>query len=309
MKSFTLEKLANLLGGTPLGSIDSIITNLQDSKTCNKHAACYLKEQKFAESLSNDAGAVITSQEIAEKLKNVKNFIIVDDPYLAYAEATNIFYRNYIQENESHETIFGKDVAVGKNTVINSNCVIGDNVVIHDNVSIYSGTKIGNNSIIHSGAVIGSDGFGYAPSKQGWKKIQHLGGVEIGNHVEIGAKSTVDRGALGNTVIEDGVKIDNHVHVAHNSYIGENTAIAAQSGVAGSTKIGRNCMIGGQVGIIGHLKIGDNVKIQAQAGVTSDVESNARITGTPAIPFMNYNKSYIHFKNLPEIVKKIDKRD
>ena len=103
MKSFTLEKLANLLGGTPLGSIDSIITNLQDSKTCNKHAACYLKEQKFAESLSNDAGAVITSQEIAEKLKNVKNFIIVDDPYLAYAEATNIFYRNYIQENESHE--------------------------------------------------------------------------------------------------------------------------------------------------------------------------------------------------------------
>ena len=283
MKSFTLEKLANLLGGTPLGSIDSIITNLQDSKTCNKHAACYLKEQKFAESLSNDAGAVITSQEIAEKLKNVKNFIIVDDPYLAYAEATNIFYRNYTQENESHETIFGKDVAVGKNTVINSNCVIGDNVVIHDNVSIYSGTKIGNNSIIHSGAVIGSDGFGYAPSKQGWKKIQHLGGVEIGNHVEIGAKSTVDRGALGNTVIEDGVKIDNHVHVAHNSYIGENTAIAGQSGMAGSVKIGKNCQIAGQVGIVGHIEIADNVVVLAKTLVTKSLKKAGVYSGVMPI--------------------------
>ena len=283
MESFTLEKLANLLGGTPLGSIDSIITNLQDSKTCNKHAACYLKEQKFAESLSNDAGAVITSQEIAEKLKNVKNFIIVDDPYLAYAEATNIFYRNYIQENESHETIFGKDVAVGKNTVINSNCVIGDNVVIHDNVSIYSGTKIGNNSIIHSGAVIGSDGFGYAPSKQGWKKIQHLGGVEIGNHVEIGAKSTVDRGALGNTVIEDGVKIDNHVHVAHNSYIGENTAIAGQSGMAGSVKIGKNCQIAGQVGIVGHIEIADNVIVLAKTLVTKSLKKAGVYSGVMPI--------------------------
>ena len=283
MKSFTLEKLANLLGGTPLGSIDSIITNLQDSKTCNKHAACYLKEQKFAESLSNDAGAVITSQEIAEKLKNVKNFIIVDDPYLAYAEATNIFYRNYTQENESHETIFGKDVAVGKNTVINSNCVIGDNVVIHDNVSIYSCTKIGNNSIIHSGAVIGSDGFGYAPSKQGWKKIQHLGGVEIGNHVEIGAKSTVDRGALGNTVIEDGVKIDNHVHVAHNSYIGENTAIAGQSGMAGSVKIGKNCQIAGQVGIVGHIEIADNVVVLAKTLVTKSLKKAGIYSGVMPI--------------------------
>ena len=283
MKSFTLEKLANLLGGTPLGSLDSIITNLQDSKTCNKHAACYLKEQKFAESLSNDAGAVITSQEIAEKLKNVKNFIIVDDPYLAYAEATNIFYRNYTQENESHETIFGKDVAVGKNTVINSNCVIGDNVVIHDNVSIYSCTKIGNNSIIHSGAVIGSDGFGYAPSKQGWKKIQHLGGVEIGNHVEIGAKSTVDRGALGNTVIEDGVKIDNHVHVAHNSYIGENTAIAGQSGMAGSVKIGKNCQIAGQVGIVGHIEIADNVVVLAKTLVTKSLKKAGIYSGVMPI--------------------------
>ena len=114
---------------------------------------------------------------------------------------------------------------------------------------------------------------------------------------------------IGSTIIGNGAKLDNQIQIAHNVEIGTNTVIAAQSGVAGSTKIGKNCMIGGQVGIIGHLKIGDNVKIQAQAGVTSNIDSNARITGTPAIPFMNYNKSYIHFKNLPEIVKKIDNKD
>ena len=157
MESFTLEKLANSLGGTPLGSLDSVITSLQDSKTCNKHSVCYIKDHKFSNSLSSNAGAVITTEEIAGKINSTKNFIIVDDPYLAYAEASNIFYQNYAKENESQETIFGKNVSIGTNTVINSNCVIGDNVIIHDNVSIYSCTKIGNNSIIHSGAVIGSD--------------------------------------------------------------------------------------------------------------------------------------------------------
>ena len=283
MKSYTLEKLAGLLGGTPLGSIDATLTNLQDSKKCNKQSVCYLKDLKFCESLSSDAGAVITTEEIAKKLKKNKNFIIVDDPYLAYAEVSNIFYQNYLQKNDSKETIFGKNVSIGKNTVVNSNCVIGENVVIHDNVSIYSCTKIGSNSIIHSGTVIGSDGFGYAPSKQVWNKIQHLGGVEIGKHVEIGAKSTVDRGALGNTVIEDGVKIDNHVHVAHNSHIDKNTAIAGQSGMAGSVKIGKNCQIAGQVGIVGHIEIADNVIVLAKTLVTKSLKEAGIYSGVMPI--------------------------
>ncbi len=177
------------------------------------------------------------------------------NPYLAYAEASNIFYQNYAKENESQETIFGKNVSLGTNTVINSNCVIGDNVIIHDNVSIYSCTKIGNNSIIHSGAVIGSDGFGYAPSKEGWHKIQHLGGVEIGNHV----------------------------HVAHNSYIGENTAIAGQSGMAGSVKIGKNCQIAGQVGIVGHIEIADNVIVMAKTLVTKSLKEAGVYSGVMPI--------------------------
>ena len=200
---------------------------------------------------------------------------------------------------------------------IDNQVFIGDNVKkLEITVKIYPGTKIlndtifGNSCIIHSSCSIGSDGFGFAPNDDGtYKKIPQTGNVVIGDNVEIGSNSTIDRATIGSTIIKDGVKLDNQIQIAHNVEIGENTAIAAQSGIAGSTKIGKNCMIGGQVGIIGHLKIGDNVKIQAQAGVTSDVESNARITGTPAISYMNYNKSYIHFKNLPEIVKKIDKKD
>ena len=222
----------------------------------------------------------------------------------------------------SETSFVGSFTTIGKNSIISDNCVIenqvfiGNNVKIGDGTVIYPGVKIlddsiiGKNCIIHSSCSIGSDGFGFAPNEDGsYKKIPQTGNVIIGDHVEIGSNSTIDRATLGSTIINNGVKLDNQIQIAHNVEIGENTAIAAQSGSAGSTKIGKNCMIGGQVGIIGHIKIGDNVKIQAQAGVTSDIESNATITGTPAISYMNYNKSYVHFKNLPEIVKKIDKKD
>ena len=193
---------------------------------------------------------------------------------------------------------------------IGNNVKIGNGSLIYPGVKILDDTIIGQNCIIHSSTTIGSDGFGFAPNDDGsYKKIPQTGNVVIGDNVEIGSNSTIDRATLGSTIISKGVKLDNQIQIAHNVEIGENTAIAAQSGVAGSTKIGKNCMIGGQVGIIGHIKIGDNVKIQAQAGVTSNIESNSRVTGTPAISYMNYNKSYIHFKNLPEIVKKIDKKD
>ena len=282
MESITLEKLAKLLGGTPLGSFDLDLFHLQDSKVCDERSVCYLKDKKFIDTLSNKAGAVITSRELADQINN-KNLIIVEDPYLGYANASKVFFEKYKNENESKESIFGENVIIGKNSVVNSNCIIGNNVIIYDNVSIYSRTKIGDNCIIHSGTVIGSDGFGYASSNDGWKKIEHLGGVEIGTNVEIGAKSAVDRGALGNTVIEDGVKIDNQVHVAHNSYIGENTAIAGQSGMAGSVKIGKNCQIAGQVGIVGHIEIVDNVIVMAKTLVTKSLKEPGVYSGVMPI--------------------------
>ena len=283
MESFTLEQLAKLIGGTPLGSFDQKISHLQDSRACDSSSVCYVKEKKFIDTLSHDAGAVITTKDLAAHITSTKNFIIVDDPYLAYAKASKVFSAAYNEENKKVETKFGDNVKIGQNSVINPNCVIGNNVLIHDNVSIYSCTHIGDNSIIHSGTVIGSDGFGYAPTGDGWHKIEHLGGVKIGKNVEIGASSAVDRGALGNTVIEDGVKIDNKVHIAHNTIIGENTAIAGMSGTAGSVKIGKNCQIAGQVGIIGHIEIADNVTVMAKTLVTKSLKEAGVYSGVMPI--------------------------
>jgi len=283
MESFTLEQLAKLIGGTPLGSFDLKISYLQDSKVCDSTSICYVKDKKFIDSLNSEAGAVITTKALVEDIGAIQNFIVVDDPYLAYAKISKVFFNAYKASNEAVETKYGKHVQIGQNTVINSNCVIGDNVIIHDNVSIYSCTDIGDNSIIHSGSVIGSDGFGYAPNNSGWHKIEHLGGVKIGKNVEIGAKTAVDRGALGDTVIEDGVKIDNQVHIAHNTIIGENTAIAGQSGTAGSVKIGKNCQIAGQVGIIGHIEIADNVVVLAKTLVTKSLKEAGAYSGVMPI--------------------------
>ena len=283
MESFTLEQLAKLIGGTPLGSFDFKISYLQDSKVCDSTSICYVKDKKFIDTLSSEAGAVITTTALLEDIGLTQNFIVVDDPYLAYAKTSKVFFDAYKASNEAVETKYGKNVQIGQNTVINSNCVIGDNVIIHDNVSIYSCTDIGDNSIIHSGSVIGSDGFGYAPNNSGWHKIEHLGGVKIGKNVEIGAKTAVDRGALGDTVIEDGVKIDNQVHIAHNTIIGENTAIAGQSGTAGSVKIGKNCQIAGQVGIIGHIEIADNVIVMAKTLVTKSLKEAGAYSGVMPI--------------------------
>ena len=283
MESFTLEQLAKLIGGTPLGSFDLKISYLQDSKVCDSTSICYVKDKKFIDTLSSEAGAVITTTALLEDIGSTQNFIVVDDPYLAYAKTSKVFFDAYKASNEAVETKYGKNVQIGQNTVINSNCVIGDNVVIHDNVSIYSCTDIGDNSIIHSGSVIGSDGFGYAPNNSGWHKIEHLGGVKIGKNVEIGAKTAVDRGALGDTIIEDGVKIDNQVHIAHNTIIGENTAIAGQSGTAGSVKIGKNCQIAGQVGIIGHIEIADNVVVMAKTLVTKSLKEAGAYSGVMPI--------------------------
>ena len=334
--NFTAGQIADQLNGTVVGNRDVVINTLSKIEEGKKGSLTFLANPKYTEYIySTDASATIVSNDFKPTEKTTTTLIKVKDPYSSFTKILELFNdgeskkdgisdKSDIDKSSiiSKSSYVGSYTTIGKNSVIGSDCVIdsqvfiGDNVKIGNNCKIYPGTKIlndttiGNSCIIHSSCSIGSDGFGFAPNDDGtYKKIPQTGNVVIGNNVEIGSNSTIDRATIGSTIINDGVKLDNQIQIAHNVEIGENTAIAAQSGVAGSTKIGRNCMIGGQVGIIGHLKIGDNVKIQAQAGVTSDVESNARITGTPAISYMNYNKSYIHFKNLPEIVKKIDKKD
>ena len=184
---------------------------------------------------------------------------------------------------------------------------MGDNVTVFAGAKIYSETVIGNNCVIHSGAIVGADGFGFAPNEKGeFNKVPQTGNVIIEDNVDIGAGTSIDRATLGSTVIRKGVKLDNQIQIAHNVEIGENTVIAAQTGIAGSTKIGKSCMIGGQVGIVGHITIGDNVRIQAQSGIGRNVKDGEVLQGSPALNYGDYNKSYVHFKNLPKIMERFN---
>ena len=334
--NFTAGQIADQLNGIVIGDKEVDISSLSKIEEGVKGSLTFLANPKYTEYIYNTkASATIASNDF-KPTKEIKTTLIkVKDPYYSFTTLLELFNINDNNKSGisklseinktssiSKSSFIGSFTIIGKNCMIEDECFIHEQVFIGDNVKIGSGTKIypgvkilndtiiGKKCIIHSLCCIGSDGFGFTPNNDGsYKKIPQTGNVIIEDNVEIGSNSTIDRATIGSTIIRKGVKLDNQIQIAHNVEIGENTAIAAQSGIAGSTKIGKNCMIGGQVGIIGHIKIGDNVKIQAQAGVTSDVESNSRITGTPAINYMNYNKSYIHFKNLPEIIKKIEKKD
>ena len=216
---------------------------------------------------------------------------------------------------------------IGPYAYIGENCIIGDGCSIYPQVYIGDKTRLGNNCtlypvvkiyhecilgegcIVHAGAVIGSDGFGFAPqSDSEFMKIPQLGNVILEDHVEIGANVTIDRATMGSTIIRKGVKLDNLIQIGHNVEVGENTVMAAQTGIAGSSKVGKNCMFGGQVGIAGHLKVADGTKIGAQAGIAGDVkEENTAIIGSPAIDFRLFLKSSVIFKKLPEMKMKIDR--
>ena len=334
--NFTAGHIADKINGTVVGDRDIDIFNISKIEEGSKGSLTFLANPKYTEFIyTTKASAAIVSSDFEPTERIELTLIKVKDPYSSFTTILELFNKDLSKRKGisqltdvdksskiSDSAFIGSFSSVGENSIIGEKCIIENQVFIGNNVEIgkgcliYPGVKIlddtiiGQNCIIHSSTTIGSDGFGFAPNDDGsYKKIPQTGNVVIGDNVEIGSNSTIDRATLGSTIISNGVKLDNQIQVAHNVEIGENTAIAAQSGVAGSTKIGKNCMIGGQVGIIGHIKIGDNVKIQAQAGVTSNIESNSRVTGTPAISYMNYNKSYVHFKNLPEIVKKIDKKD
>jgi UDP-3-O-[3-hydroxymyristoyl] glucosamine N-acyltransferase len=214
-----------------------------------------------------------------------------------------------------HYSTIGKNCCIGKRSIIYNHVVVGDNVtigeecIIYPGVVIYANTLIGNHCILHANSVIGSDGFGFVPMPDGtFKKIPHLGNVIIEDDVEVGANTVIDRASLGSTIIKKGVKLDNLIQIAHNVQLGENTAIAAQTGIAGSTKVGSNCLIGGQVGIAGHISVADRTLIQAKSGISSNIsEKGKKMYGYPAIDYQNYLKSYAYFKNFEQLVDKLRK--
>jgi UDP-3-O-[3-hydroxymyristoyl] glucosamine N-acyltransferase len=249
--------------------------------------------------------ALASLMELVEKGKNHKKGIespaFVDPSANFSPEAVYIGAFAYIGKN----VVLGKNAAIYPHTYIGDNVTIGDNTIIYAGVKIYAGCSIGKRCIIHAGAVIGADGFGFAKEGSKYKKIPQLGNVRIEDDVEIGANTTIDRAIMDSTVIRRGVKLDNLIQIAHNVEIGEDTVIAAQTGIAGSTKVGKHCMLGGQSGLIGHLTVGDNVGIGAQAGVIGNVESDKNIMGMPAFNVKDFLRSNVIFRKLPEMDREI----
>ena len=202
----------------------------------------------------------------------------------------------------------GNGVMIYPNAVIGDNCKVGDGTIIYAGVKIYEGVEIGRNCILHAGAVIGADGFGFAPTGDGgWNKIDQIGNVVLEDNVEVGANTCVDRATMGSTILHAGVKVDNLCQIAHNVVIGNNTAMASQVGIAGSCKVGENCIIAGQAGLVGHITVGDNVTIGAQSGVTHSVGSNLQIFGSPAMEATKRRKVEVLVRNIEKLAQRIEK--
>jgi UDP-3-O-[3-hydroxymyristoyl] glucosamine N-acyltransferase len=330
---FTAQQIAGILDGDIEGNPDIEVYKLSKIEEGSEGSITFLANPKYNSYLySTKASIAIVNKGFKPDSKVKTTLIKVDDAYLAfskileyynlvklnkfgieepsfisktatYGEGVYIGAFSYLAENVK----IGRNVKIFPNTYIGDNAVIGDNTILFSGAKIYSDTIIGNDCVINSGVIIGADGFGFAPSENGeYKKIPQIGNVIIEDYVDIGAATTIDRATMGSTIIRSGVKLDNHIQIAHNVEIGKNTVIASQTGVAGSTKIGENCLIGGQVGIVGHITIGNNVKIQAQSGIGRNVKDNEVLQGSPAFALSDYNKSYVHFRNLPKIVKNIN---
>jgi len=330
---FTASQIAEILGGEIYGNADVEVFKLSKIEEGEKGSLTFLSNPKYTPFIySTKASIAIVGKDFIPEKEFETTLVKVDDAYQSFAllleyynqakpQKTGVEQPSYVGENtEIPEDIYigafayiGNNVTIGKNVKVYPNVYIGDNVKVGDNViffsgaKIYSETEIGNNCIINSGAIIGADGFGFAPDKEGvYGKIPQIGNVIIEDNVDIGAATTIDRATMGSTIIRSGVKLDNQIQVAHNVEIGKNTVIAAQCGIAGSSKIGENCMFGGQVGVAGHLTIGNNVKIQAQSGISKNIKDGETIQGTPAFGYSDFNKSYVYFKKLPELVATIN---
>ncbi len=331
--NFTAAVIAEFLKGTIEGNPETQVNNISKIEEGKAGTLSFLANPKYNHYLYETESSIVLINNDFKLEKSVSATLIrVPNAYEAFASLLELYQQSRfnpqgISEKSSiAETAqIGEDLYLGDFSVIGENCKIGNNVKIYHNVTIgenvsigddttirsgvhiYYDSVIGKNCYIHSGSVIGAEGFGFAPQDNGeYKKIPQVGNVILEDNVEIGANTCVDRATLGSTILRKGVKIDNLIQVAHNVEIGENTVVAAQTGISGSTKIGKQCMIGGQVGFVGHLKIADGSILAAQAGVNRDIKKSGEILqGTPAIPIRNFQKSAVHHKNLPDLVQRL----
>ncbi len=326
---FKAKDIAAFLNGEIVGDGTVSISGVSKIEEGKSGTLSFLSNPKYESFIyETNASVVLVNKNFVPRAKVKPTLIKVEDAYQAFASLLEMYMQakvkikkgieqpSFIDESASFgEDVYvgafvyaGKNVKVGYGVKLYPQVYLGDNVVIGNNTILYAGVKIyedsvvGSNCILHAGAVIGSDGFGFAPQPDGtYQKIPQIGNVILEDNVEIGANTTLDCGTFGSTIIRKGAKIDNLVQIAHNCEVGENTVIAAQSGLAGTTRIGKNCRLGGQVGLAGHLTIGDNVNIGAQSGVSKSVKSNETILMSPAFNYKDAVKAAIIFKNLPQL--------
>jgi len=330
--SVTLHALAKIVDAEIIGDADLLISGVASLDSADKSQITFIASPAFKDSLATTSAAAVIIESTYKDTCPV-SALVVNNALAAFAKIADYLHpftpefagvhSSVIIDNSAQidtsssvgalstigaDVVIEKNVHIGSSCVIEKNCVLKSGTILHSNVTIAYDCELGENVIIHQGAVIGSDGFGNAHENGKWVKIPQLGRVIIGNNVEVGANTAIDRGALNNTIIHDGVRIDNLVHIAHNVEIGENSAVAGCVGIAGSTVIGKNCMFGGQVGISGHLNITDNVVATGGTLIFQSIDSSGTYSsGYPLDTNKNWRRSYIRVKQLDDMAKRIKK--
>lgn len=331
---FTARQISDLLSGTVEGNPEVVVSSLSKIEEGGMGSLSFLSNPKYLNYIyTTQASIVIVNRSLELTDKVSCTLIRVEDAYTAFSVLLEQYNSVRLQkqgiepQSYIHPTAqIGKDVYIGTFAYIGANSIIGDRTKIYPNtyvgdsvkiganttlfagVKVYYDSEIGNNVVLHSGAVIGADGFGFAPQEDGsYKKVAQIGNVRIEDNVEIGANTCIDRATMGSTIIRKGVKLDNLIQIAHNAEIGENTVIASQSGVSGSTKISENCIIGGQVGVVGHINIAKGSQIQAQSGVNKGItQENKKWAGSPATSFQDNARSHVVLQRLPALERTIE---
>lgn len=323
---FNAAQIADLVSGSVDGNSNAEVFKLSKIEEGTEGSLSFLANPKYTPFLyTTEATITLVSDDFVAEKEYKTTLVRVTDPYEAFSKLLKHYNKiGHLPKASISDKAFvsndalcfenisiGDNAHIGAHTTIGKNCVIhpqvfigenvniGDNTIIHVGARILDHTVIGNYCVIQNNSVIGADGFGWSPNDSGsYDKVPQTGNVVIGDHVDVGANTTIDRATLGSTRIGEGVKLDNLIQIGHNVEIGAHTVIAAQTGIAGSTKVGTHCQIGGQVGISGHLTIGNRVGIQAKSGILKNIKDDSKIMGYPAFDYIAFNKSYVHFRNL-----------
>ncbi len=331
---FTAAQIAAMVGGVVEGDGQAVVSTFAKIEEGHPGALSFLANPKYEHYIyQTGSSVVLVKKDFVVEHPLTTTLIRVEDPYATIAQLLDLAAEalepkyhgieqpSYISAGvELPDDVYvgafayigrgakiGKGVKIFPQVYVGDNVVIGDGAVLKPGVKVYHNCKIGERCVLHAGCVIGADGFGFAPTENGYKKIPQLGNVVLEDDVELGANTTVDRAMMGSTIIGKGTKLDNLVQIAHNCRIGEHTVMAAQVGVAGSTKVGSRCMFGGQVGLAGHITVGDRVQIGAQTGVPAGIPSDSKVMGTPAVDAKQFARNVVYQKNLGDLFNRVKK--